>query len=47
MRLYGRRFKRLASRVFVQNEGLAHELAARFYAGRLRDHRNAYLRNAR
>ena len=43
-----RPFNRLAEHGFVQNEGLAHEVAARFYAARgFETIAHAYLRNAR
>ena len=53
MRLYEQAIQSAHENGFVQNEGLAHELAARFYAARgvekiaqvyLRDARNCYLR---
>ena len=43
-----RPFDRLASNGFVQNEGLAYEVAARFYAARgFEKFADAYLRKAR
>jgi PAS domain S-box-containing protein len=48
MRLYEQAIRSASENGFVQNEGLAHELAARFYAGRgVETIANAYLRNAR
>jgi PAS domain S-box-containing protein len=48
MRLYEQAIRSASENGFVQNEGLAHELAARFYAARgFETIANAYLRNAR
>jgi predicted ATPase/GAF domain-containing protein len=47
-RLYEQAIRSAGENSFVQNEGLAHELAARFYAARgFETIANAYLRNAR
>src|SRR5258707_1371723 len=48
MRLYEQAIRSASENGFVQNEGLAHELAARFYAARgFETIANAYLRNTR
>jgi len=48
MRLYEQAIRSARDNAFVQNEGLAHEVAARFYAARgFETIANAYLRNAR
>jgi hypothetical protein len=48
MRLYEQAIRSAHENGFVQNEGLAHEVAARFYAARgLKTIADAYLRNAR
>jgi PAS domain S-box-containing protein len=48
MRLYEQAIRSASENGFVQNEGLAHEVAARFYAARgFETIANAYLRNAR
>jgi hypothetical protein len=48
MRLYEQAIRSARDHGFVQNEGLAHEVAARFYAARgFETIANAYLRNAR
>jgi PAS domain S-box-containing protein len=48
MRLYEKAIRSAHENGFVQNEGLAHEVAARFYAARgLKTVADAYLRNAR
>ncbi len=48
MRLYEQAIRSARENGFVQNEGLAHEVAARFYAARgFETIANAYLRNAR
>jgi PAS domain S-box-containing protein len=48
MRLYEQAIRAARDHSFVQNEGLAHEVAARFYAARgFETFANAYLRNAR
>ena len=48
MRLYEQAIRFARDHGFVQNEGLAHEVAARFYAARgFETIANAYLRNAR
>ena len=48
MRLYEQAIRLASENGFVQNEGLAHEVAARFYAARgFETIANAYLRNAR
>src|SRR6202023_2550021 len=48
MRLYEQAIRLASENGFVQNEGLAHEVAARFYAARgYETIANAYLRNAR
>jgi PAS domain S-box-containing protein len=48
MRLYEQAIRSAREHDFVQNEGLAHEVAARFYAARgFETIANAYLRNAR
>ncbi|HKC81787.1 MAG TPA: GAF domain-containing protein, partial [Gemmatimonadaceae bacterium] len=48
MRLYEQAIRSARDNGFVQNEGLAHEVAARFYAARgFETFANAYLRNAR
>jgi PAS domain S-box-containing protein len=48
MRLYEEAIRAARENGFVQNEGLAHEVAARFYAARgFETIANAYLRNAR
>jgi PAS domain S-box-containing protein len=48
MRLYEQAIQSARENVFVQNEGLAHEVAARFYAARgFETIAHAYLRNAR
>ena len=48
MRLYEQAIRSAKDNGFVQNEGLAHEVAARFYAARdFQTIANAYLRNAR
>jgi PAS domain S-box-containing protein len=48
MRLYEQAIRLARDNGFVQNEGLAHELAARFYAARgFETIANAYLRNAK
>ncbi len=48
MRLYEQAIRSASENGFVQNEGLAHEIAARFYAARgFETIANAYLRNAR
>jgi PAS domain S-box-containing protein len=48
MRLYEQAIRSAGENGFVQNEGLAHEVAARFYAARgFETIANAYLRNAR
>jgi PAS domain S-box-containing protein len=48
MRLYEQAIRSASENGFVQNEGLAHELAARLYAARgFETIANAYLRNAR
>ena len=48
MRLYEQAIRLARDHGFVQNEGLAHEVAARFYAARgFETIANAYLRNAR
>src|SRR5260370_12486882 len=48
MRLYEHAIQSARENGFVQNEGLAHEVAVRFYAARgFETIANAYLRNAR
>ena len=48
MRLYEQAVRSARDNNFVQNEGLAHELAARFYAARgVEKIANQYLRDAR
>ena len=48
MRLYEQAIRSARENGFVQNEGLAHEVAARFYAARgVETIAHAYLRNAR
>jgi PAS domain S-box-containing protein len=48
MRLYEQAIRSASENGFVQNEGLAHEVAARFYTARgFETIANAYLRNAR
>src|SRR6202171_1019949 len=48
MRLYEQDIRSASENGFVQNEGLAHEVAARFYAARgFETIANAYLRNAK
>src|ERR1700730_6329065 len=48
MRLYEQAIRSASENGFVQNEGLVHEVAARFYAARgFETIANAYLRNAR
>ena len=48
MRLYEQAIRSAREHGFVQNEGLAHEVAARFYAARgFETFADAYLRNAR